>query len=56
MGVFAEAEARLYRNVYICRKCERKTRVPIGKVLSGGAYCTRCKCKDMRSVRKKNKK
>jgi len=56
MATFPEAEARLYNNVYICRKCEGKTRVPIGKVLAGAATCVRCKCKQLRIVRKKSKK
>ena len=55
MGTFPEAEARLFRNVYICRRCESKTRVPIGKVLAGGAVCTKCKYKQLRPVRKKSK-
>jgi len=55
MGTFPEAEARLFKNVYICRKCEGKTRVPIGKVLAGVAVCVRCGCKQLRQVRKKGK-
>lgn len=56
MATFPEAEARLYGNVYICRKCEGKTRVPIGKVLAGGASCVRCTSKQLRAVRRKSKK
>jgi len=56
MGQFPEAEARLFGNVYICRKCEKKTKVAIGKVLSGKAVCRTCKSKQLRSVRKISKK
>ena len=56
MGTFPEAEARLYENIYICRKCENKTRVPISKVLAGKAVCRSCGHKGMRPVRKISKK
>ncbi len=56
MAQFAEAEARLYTNVYVCRKCESKVKVPISKVLAGKAVCRACKSKQMRPVRKRSKK
>ncbi len=56
MAMFKEAQARLYKNVYICRKCESKFRVAINKVLAGKAYCRKCKSKKIRPVRLKGKK
>jgi len=56
MAQFPEADARLFKDVYICRKCERKTKVAIGKVLAGKAVCRNCKSNQMRSVRKISKK
>jgi len=56
MAQFKEAEARLYQNVYVCRKCEKKTKIAIGKVLAGKAVCRTCKSKQMRGVRKISKK
>ena len=56
MGTFPEAEARLYSNVYVCRKCESKIKVPISKVLAGKAVCRVCKSKQMRPVRRRSKK
>ena len=56
MAQFPEAEARLFQNVYICRKCEKKTKFPIGKVLAGKAVCRSCKSKKLRPVRKISKK
>ena len=56
MATFPEAEARLYKNVYICRKCEGKSRYPIGKVLAGKATCLKCGSKYLRGVRKISKK
>jgi ribosomal protein L40E len=56
MGTFPEAEARLYTNVYVCRKCESKTKVAIGKILAGKGVCRECKSSHLRSVRKRAKK
>ena len=56
MGTFPEAEARLFGNVYVCRKCETKTKFPIGKVLAGKVSCRKCKSKQLRGVRKRAKK
>lgn len=55
MATFPEATARLFNNVRICRKCERKTRITIGKMLSGKGVCTRCDSKQLRNVRMKSK-
>ncbi|MCA9486547.1 50S ribosomal protein L40e [Candidatus Woesearchaeota archaeon] len=56
MGVFPEAEARLFKDVYICRKCEHRTKVPIGRVLAGKATCRNCGSEFLRPVRKRAKK
>ena len=56
MAMFPEAMARLFDSVYICRKCESKTKIPISKVLAGKAVCRKCKSKQMRAVRLKSKK
>ena len=56
MGTFPEAEARMYDNIYVCRKCESKTRIAISKVLAGKAQCRKCSSKHMRPVRKRSKK
>jgi len=56
MAQFPEANARLFENVYVCRRCESKTKFPIGKVLADKAVCRKCKCKDLRAVRKISKK
>lgn len=56
MGTFPEAEARLYNNVYICRKCESKTRVAIGKILAGKGVCRKCCSSQLRKVRARAKK
>ena len=56
MATFPEAEARLFKNVYICRKCEKKFRTTVSKVLAGKAVCRSCKAKQVRPVRMRSKK
>ena len=55
MVTFPEAEARLYKDIYVCRKCEHKIRVPIGKFLAGKGVCRKCGSKALRPVRKRSK-
>lgn len=56
MASFPEAEARMYKNVYVCRKCKKKTKTTIGKVLAGKAVCRSCKSKAVRPIRMRSKK
>ncbi|MFH2028593.1 MAG: 50S ribosomal protein L40e [Nanoarchaeota archaeon] len=53
MAKFPEAEARIFRNVYICRKCKSKVRAPNLKVLSGKITCQKCGAHAFRPVKKK---
>ncbi|MBI3033786.1 hypothetical protein HYY72_01370 [Candidatus Woesearchaeota archaeon] len=53
MVKFQEAEARLLRNVFVCRKCKSKLRAPNLKVVQGKVNCRKCGGKALRSVRKK---
>lgn len=56
MATFPEAEARLFKNMYVCRKCETKFRTTVGKVLAGKASCRECKSNSVRPVRMRSKK
>ncbi|MBN2880512.1 hypothetical protein JXM83_00525 [Candidatus Woesearchaeota archaeon] len=53
MAKFIEAENRLFKNIFVCRKCKTKRRVPIMKVLAGKVSCRNCKSPDLRVVKKK---
>ena len=53
MVKFPEAEARLLRNVFVCRKCKSKLRAPNLKVVQGKINCRKCGSKALRSKRKK---
>jgi hypothetical protein len=56
MATFPEAESRLHKNMYICRKTNRKIRLPINKVLAGKFSVRKGMSKRIRPVRKISKK
>jgi DNA polymerase II large subunit len=47
------AQNRLFRNIFICKRCRQKMRMEPLKVLSGNVSCRKCKGKDFRTPRKK---
>lgn len=53
MAKFPEAEARLYRNIFVCKDCKTKFRAQQMKVLAGKIQCRKCSGKSLRVVRKK---
>ncbi|MBI2138497.1 50S ribosomal protein L40e [Candidatus Woesearchaeota archaeon] len=50
---FPEAEARKFRGVFVCRRCKKKARAHILKVLAGKITCRGCGGHVFRPVRKK---
>lgn len=53
MAKIPEAEARLFRNIFVCRKCKSKIRATSMKVTQGKIRCRKCGSKILRPVRKK---
>jgi len=53
MAKIEEAEARLFRNIFVCRKCKSKIRASAMKVSLGKVSCRKCGNKALRPVRKK---
>ena len=53
MVKFPEANARLHKDMFVCRKCKRKMRTNNMKVLQGKISCRKCGSKALRVVRKK---
>ncbi len=53
MAKFPEAEARIFRNMFVCRKCKTKIRANPMKVFAGKISCRKCGSKALRAVRKK---
>ncbi|AJF61708.1 TPA: 50S ribosomal protein L40e [Candidatus Woesearchaeota archaeon] len=53
MVKFPEADARIFRGVFVCRKCKTKTRTSNLKVLAGKVTCKKCGGHAFRPLRKK---
>ena len=53
MAKFAEAHARLFNNIYVCKRCKTRQRFQRMKVLQGKVSCRKCASKAVRTVRMK---
>ncbi len=53
MAKIPEAEARILRNVFVCRKCKHKIRAPSLKVAQGKVKCRNCNSPILRPLRKR---
>jgi ribosomal protein L40E len=50
---FPEASQRMFKNVFICRKCKHKQRTTPLKVLNKAIICKHCGGKTFRAAKKK---
>ncbi len=53
MAKFPEADARKFKDVFVCRRCKAKRKAPVLKVLAGKVACRNCQTKKLRVKRKK---
>lgn len=53
MAKIPEAQARLYKNIFVCKKCKTKIKASNIKILQKKIKCRRCGAKAFRAVRKK---
>lgn len=53
MAKFPEAEARLFRNKFVCKNCKSVVRAPNMLVIAGRVKCRKCYKRKLRTVRKK---
>jgi len=53
MAKFPEADARLFKNKFVCRKCKAVMRAPPRKVADKLLRCRACSKKDFKPKRKK---
>lgn len=53
MAKIIAAQNRLFKNVFVCRKCKRKIRAEPKKVIEGKVKCRKCKSRSLRPIRKK---
>ncbi len=52
MAKFKEAADRMFKNVFVCKKCKRKIRTTAQKVILKTVKCRNCNGKSLRAVRK----
>ncbi|MEK6868171.1 MAG: 50S ribosomal protein L40e [Nanoarchaeota archaeon] len=50
---FPEAEARLFKNKFVCRNCKTTIRATNMKILAGKVSCRKCNSKVLRPKKKK---
>lgn len=53
MPKFSEAEHRMFKNVFVCRRCKSKIRALPMKVRLGRISCRKCGYKALRPIKKK---
>ena len=53
MVKFPEAEARLFKNKYVCRRCGHVARAPPRKMIEGKVKCRHCQSYIFKPKRKK---
>ncbi|MFC1697366.1 50S ribosomal protein L40e [Nanoarchaeota archaeon] len=53
MVKFPEAEARLFQNKFVCKKCKSTIKATNMKVIQKKVSCRKCGSKALRPVRKK---
>ncbi|MEK6907611.1 MAG: 50S ribosomal protein L40e [Nanoarchaeota archaeon] len=53
MVKFPEANARLFYNIFVCKRCKTKIRSRPIKIIQKEVVCRRCNSKSFRAVRKK---
>ena len=53
MAKLPAAQARIFKNIFICKNCKAKLRTDPLKILNGKVACRKCKRKAFRPIRKK---
>ena len=53
MAKFPEAEARKFKNKFVCRRCKSVIRAPNLKILAGNIKCRKCNNRAFKPKRKK---
>lgn len=53
MARFPEAEARLFKRVFVCMRCKRRIKADHTAIMSGKVRCRHCNSKSFRVIKKK---
>jgi len=56
MARFPEAMNRLFKNIFVCKKCKTKVRTTPKKIINKKILCRRCGGKAFRAIKKDSKK
>ncbi|MEK6904485.1 MAG: 50S ribosomal protein L40e [Nanoarchaeota archaeon] len=52
MVKFPEASARLFKNIFVCRRCKTKMRTTSQRIIHKEILCRRCGGKAFRAIKK----
>lgn len=55
MAKFEATMSRLYRRIFVCKKCKSKLRTDAARVTAGTAKCRTCGGKSFRVIKSKSK-
>jgi|TARA_Y100000310_G_scaffold343874_1_gene453620 predicted Zn finger-like uncharacterized protein len=53
MAKIPEAQNRIFKNVFVCKKCQTKIKANPIRILEGKVKCRKCKKRALRPLRKK---
>jgi len=53
MAKIPAAQARLFKNIFVCKVCKSKIRTEPIRVITGKVRCRKCKSSALRPIRKK---
>ena len=53
MAKIAEAQNRMFKNVFVCKNCQSKIRADSQKILKGKVKCRKCHQRNFRPLKKK---
>jgi len=53
MAKLPAAQARIFKNIFICKECKSKIRAEPIRIISGKVRCRKCKSNRLRPIRKK---
>jgi ribosomal protein L40E len=52
MAKIPEATARLFSNIFVCKKCKTKQRAAVQKIMQKKVSCRKCGGKAFRAIKK----
>ncbi len=53
MAKLPAAQARLFKNIFICKECKSRIRTQPLRVIAGTVRCRKCRSNALRPIRKK---